>query len=47
MLATQEMLDPATDPERAAAVRTDLLAYCKQDTEAMVEIYRNLKAIAR
>lgn len=42
MLATTEMLDPATTPERAAAIRRDLLEYCEQDTRAMVEIYRTL-----
>lgn len=44
MNALEEMLDPATDVERASALRTDLLAYCAQDTLAMVEIYRSLLA---
>jgi hypothetical protein len=46
MIATQEMLDPETDSVRAAQIRTDLLAYCRQDTQAMVDIYETLLAIA-
>lgn len=45
MTATQQMLDPATAPELAAAIRADLLTYCEQDTMSMVEIYRTLRAI--
>jgi hypothetical protein len=44
MNALEEMLDPETDSDRAAALRADLLAYCAQDTLAMVEIYRTLLA---
>ncbi len=42
MVATYEMLDPETSPERAEQIREDLLEYCRQDTLAMVEIYRTL-----
>lgn len=42
MLATAEMLDPATSEPRRAELRDALLRYCEQDTLAMVEIYRTL-----
>ncbi|MBC7265392.1 MAG: DUF2779 domain-containing protein [Coriobacteriia bacterium] len=42
MLATAEMLDPETPPERRAELRKALLRYCEQDTLAMVEIYRRM-----
>lgn len=42
MAATAEMLAPETDPVRRAQIRQDLLAYCAQDTMAMVEVYRTL-----
>jgi hypothetical protein len=45
MLATVEMLSPETPAERAAQIRRDLLEYCRQDTLAMVEIYRTLERI--
>jgi hypothetical protein len=43
MVATQEMLDPATTPQRRAEIRKALLAYCERDTLAMVEVYRALR----
>jgi hypothetical protein len=46
MMATAEMLDPETGPERAAHIRTDLLAYCAQDTMSMVMIYESLRSAA-
>jgi hypothetical protein len=46
MTEFRRMIDPTTDPVRAAQIRTDLLAYCKQDTLAMVEIYRALRRMA-
>lgn len=33
-----EAIDPATTPERAAALRDALLGYCRRDTEAMVTV---------
>ncbi len=42
MLAIEELLAPETPAERAEAVREALLGYCRQDTLAMVEIYRTL-----
>ncbi len=42
MLATTEMLDAGTPPDRRTAIREALLRYCQQDTMAMVEIYRTL-----
>ncbi len=42
MSATEEMLAHDTPREHAARIRADLLEYCKQDTLAMVEIYRGL-----
>lgn len=47
MLATLEMLDPATPQERARHLRADLLAYCEHDTLAMLEIYRSLTGALR
>ena len=44
MNAFAEMLDEATPAERKAQIRADLLEYCRQDTLAMVEIYRTLTA---
>ena len=41
--AYTEALAPATAPERVEAIRRDLLAYCRQDTLAMVEIARFLE----
>lgn len=33
-----EAIDPATGPERAAALRSALLDYCRRDTEAMMTV---------
>ncbi|RYG21644.1 DUF2779 domain-containing protein, partial [bacterium] len=46
MTEFRRMVDPRTDPVRAAQIRNDLLAYCKQDTLAMVEVYRALRRLA-
>jgi hypothetical protein len=40
------MLSESTSVEESQALRTALLAYCCQDTLAMVEIYRALGALA-
>ncbi|MDZ4064146.1 MAG: hypothetical protein U1E22_05695, partial [Coriobacteriia bacterium] len=45
MLATTEMLDSGTPPERRKTIREALLRYCEQDTMAMVEIYRTLQGL--
>jgi hypothetical protein len=42
----RKMLDPKTSKDEAASLRAALLAYCCQDTLAMVEIYRALSALA-
>ncbi len=42
MLATMELLDPETPPDRAEELRRELLRYCALDTLAMVGIYRTL-----
>ena len=42
-LAYEELRDPATSPNRAADLRASLLAYCRRDTEAMVELFRALR----
>jgi hypothetical protein len=41
-LAYEELRDPATAPERATALRRQLLDYCRRDTEAMLELFRAL-----
>jgi hypothetical protein len=41
-LAYEELRDPATAPERATALRTQLLDYRRRDTEAMLELFRAL-----
>jgi hypothetical protein len=38
----EKMIDPKTGREESASIAKDLLAYCKLDTRAMVEIYRFL-----
>lgn len=43
----RKMLDPNTSKEESDTLRSALLAYCCQDTLAMVEIYRALKRLAR
>lgn len=42
MDAALEMMAPGTPAERREQIRSDLLAYCAQDTMAMVEVYRSL-----
>ena len=42
----RKMLDPNTSKDEATSLRSALLAYCCQDTLAMVEIYRALRALA-
>ncbi len=42
----RKMLDPATAPKDSKEIRVALLAYCCQDTLAMVEIYRALRRLA-
>jgi predicted RecB family nuclease len=42
----RRMLDPNTSKDEAASLRSALLAYCCQDTLAMVEIYRALRELA-
>jgi hypothetical protein len=32
------MIDPKTSEDEKAGIRTDLLTYCGQDTEAMINI---------
>ncbi len=46
MTAFRTMIAPTTDETHAAQIAADLLTYCKQDTLAMVEIYRALRHIA-
>jgi len=36
------LVDPALDPERRSVLRTQLLAYCGRDTEAMLALYLEL-----
>jgi CRISPR/Cas system-associated exonuclease Cas4 (RecB family) len=42
-LAYEELRDPNTSAERAAALRANLLAYCRRDTEALLELFRALR----
>ena len=41
-IAYVEMIDPATAPKRAKALRAQLLAYCKHDTEALLKLFEKL-----
>jgi hypothetical protein len=41
-LAYEELRDPTTAGDRAAELRGNLLAYCRRDTEAMLELFRAL-----
>ena len=41
------MVDKETDKETHTKIKNDLLAYCKLDTFAMVEIYRTIKNIVK
>jgi predicted RecB family nuclease len=43
-LAFIEIVDPETSDQRREQLRTDLLAYCGRDTEAMVRIVEALRA---
>lgn len=45
-VAFAEMNSPATAPARRATLREDLLAYCGRDTQAMVEVFKALRAAA-
>ncbi|MBF6568410.1 MAG: DUF2779 domain-containing protein [Candidatus Binataceae bacterium] len=42
-LAYAEMQAPDTPPERISHIRAALFAYCKRDTEALVELFRVLR----
>jgi hypothetical protein len=42
-----ESIDPGTDPERREQLRADLLAYCKQDTEAMLRVVAAMRGSSR
>jgi hypothetical protein len=42
-VAFAEMLLQETSPERRQKLRADLLAYCKRDTEAMLELFEVLR----
>jgi hypothetical protein len=42
-VAFAEMRLPETAPERRQKLRADLLAYCKRDTEAMLELFKVLR----
>jgi hypothetical protein len=41
-LAYEELRDPNTSADRAAELRSNLLAYCRRDTEAMLVLFRLL-----
>src|SRR5262245_4382112 len=40
------LFDESLDPDTARALRADLLAYCRRDTEAMVRLLGVLRAMA-
>jgi hypothetical protein len=42
-IAYAEIRAPGTAPERVVELRTALRAYCKRDTEAMLEVFRILR----
>ncbi len=42
-LAYEELRDLRTSRDRVAELRTNLLAYCRRDTEAMLELFRILR----
>ncbi len=42
-LSHASLVDPRTPPARRAELRSQLLAYCARDTEAMVALYRVLR----
>ncbi len=43
-VAFLESISPDTKPERRAQLRSDLLAYCKRDTEAMLRVVEAMRA---
>ncbi len=43
-LSHARLVDPALDPGRRAELRSQLLAYCRRDTEAMLALYHALGA---
>jgi predicted RecB family nuclease len=45
-LAFPRLADPRTDPEECEKTREALRAYCKRDTEAMLELHRALRVLA-
>lgn len=45
MAAYARLTDPATGERERAVIRADLLRYCRQDTQAMVDIHRALEAM--
>jgi len=42
-LAYEELRDASTSRDRATELRLNLLAYCRRDTEAMLELFRSLR----
>lgn len=42
-LAYEELQDPSTSRDRTAELRANLLAYCRRDTEALLELFRALR----
>jgi hypothetical protein len=44
--AFNEMISETTPQHRKEEIRKDLLAYCKQDTLAMVKVYEKLRDLA-
>lgn len=45
-MAFYQLADPRLDPTVRAALRFQLLAYCKRDTEAMVKVFQKLCSLA-
>jgi hypothetical protein len=43
-IAFMEMMSPETSSERREKLRADLIAYCKRDTEALLELFKTLRA---
>ncbi len=42
-IAFAEMMSPETPPERRENLRADLIAYCRRDTEALLELFKILR----
>jgi hypothetical protein len=42
-LAYEELRKPSTPADRTAELRANLLAYCRRDTEAMLELFKKLR----